>query len=126
MACAPVVHLGQSLASSIDQPRVYRSHACICGVLYGDVSFIPEDLVPVCIVSILHPGLSKIEDLQSHENEQIYCLAAKLIDMYFEVEETVSSSDALPQGQVAGPEHVSSSMNFVVNSNGTPEGGFKF
>ncbi|CAI8042619.1 Importin subunit alpha-7 [Geodia barretti] len=71
-------------------------------------------------------GLSKIEDLQSHENEQIYCLAGKLIDMYFEVEETVSSSDALPQGQVAGPEHVSSSMNFVVNSNGTPEGGFKF
>ena len=66
-------------------------------------------------------GLTKIEDLQSHENEHIYRLAAKLIDTYFEPEEAVSSSDAV---QGAGPG--GSSMNFVVNSNGPPEGGFKF
>jgi importin subunit alpha-2 len=65
-------------------------------------------------------GLSKIEDLQSHENEQIYRLSSKLIDMYFELEDSVSSSEPTQQ---SGP---SSSSNFVLNANGPPQGGFNF
>ena len=75
----------------------------------------------VCCCLILSEGLGKIEDLQGHENEQIYRLAAKLIDSYFEVEETVTSSDGAAQQQ---PQGATQSLDFVVN--GTPDGGFKF
>lgn len=81
-------------------------------VLYNYVFF----LSPL----LLSPGLGKIEDLQSHPNEQIYRLAYRLIDSYFDTEDSVSSAPP-PQQSADGSHFV-----FNSNSNMPPEGGFNF
>ena len=35
------------------------------------------------ILILCYPGLDRIENLQQHENEEIYKLAYKIIDRYF-------------------------------------------
>ena len=65
-------------------------------------------------------GLDKIEDLQSHQNEQIYRLAFRIIDSYFDTEDSVSSVDP-PKESADGSHFV-----FNTNSNAPPETGFNF
>ena len=41
-------------------------------------------------------GLSKIESLQSHENQKIYESAVKILDTYFETENDGEDADIAP------------------------------
>ena len=65
-------------------------------------------------------GLEKIEDLQGHPIEQIYRLAYRIIDVYFDNEDTVSGNQ-VPQQAPDGSHFL-----FNSNSNESPDGGFNF
>lgn len=62
-------------------------------------------------------GLEKIENLQSHDNTEIYEKAVKILETYWleEEDETMPSGDAAPSGFRFGNEQLS-----------VPSGGFKF
>lgn len=62
-------------------------------------------------------GLEKIENLQSHDNHEIYEKAVKILESYWLEEE----DDNLPAGD--GPQ---SGFNFGGNDSQPPPGGFKF
>jgi hypothetical protein len=62
-------------------------------------------------------GLEKIENLQNHDNTEIYEKAVKLIESYWLEEE----DDAMPSS-----ENPQNGFNFGNQQNSVPFGGFKF
>lgn len=65
-------------------------------------------------------GLDKIENLQGHDNNEIYEKTIKLLERYW-VEEEDEAQDAL--GSTEGAEH---SSEVAVGQPSVPSGGFKF
>lgn len=45
--------------------------------------FLVEEQISTSMSACVFPGLEKIENLQQHENEDIYKLAFEIIDLYF-------------------------------------------
>lgn len=62
-------------------------------------------------------GLEKIENLQSHDNNEIYEKAVKLLETYWLEEE----DDAMPAGETAQP-----GFHFGGGDVSVPNGGFNF
>lgn len=62
-------------------------------------------------------GLEKIENLQSHDNNEIYEKAVKLLETYWLEEE----DDAMPAGEIAQP-----GFHFGGGDVSLPNGGFNF
>lgn len=62
-------------------------------------------------------GLEKIENLQSHDNNEIYEKAVKILETYWLEED----DEQLPSGDTSQP-----SFNFGGNELSVPSGGFKF
>lgn len=61
-------------------------------------------------------GLEKIENLQSHDNNEIYEKAVKILETYWLEDDE--------EEEVAGPPQ--SGFNFGVNGPSAPSGGFSF
>ena len=62
-------------------------------------------------------GVDKIEQLQSHDNEEIYKKALNIIEKYFGVEE---------EGENAVTSTTNGQAYEFAGNNAVPEGGFKF
>lgn len=65
-------------------------------------------------------GLDKVENLQSHDNNEIYEKAVKILERYWAEEE---EEQILQDG---GNENSQQAFNFGNNQPAAPPGGFKF
>ncbi|KAI9583927.1 importin subunit alpha [Glossina fuscipes] len=72
----------------------------------------------LCLMLEEMGGLDKLENLQQHENEDIYKKAFAIIDTYF--------SDGDEAEAKLAPQEVNGSLEFNANQSKAPEGGFTF
>ncbi|XP_023231466.1 importin subunit alpha-5-like [Centruroides sculpturatus] len=75
------------------------------------------EIEKVCLLIEETGGLDRIEELQQHENNEVYKSALEIIDRYFSGNDD-TSDELLPQTDVCG--------NFQFSNDGPPEGGFSF
>lgn len=66
-------------------------------------------------------GLDKIENLQSHDNNDIYEKAIKILEKYWSDDEEQNLPDATIEG-----ENLQQIFSFGNNQHNVPTGGFKF
>uniref|UniRef100_A0A1B0FLY8 Importin subunit alpha n=1 Tax=Glossina morsitans morsitans TaxID=37546 RepID=A0A1B0FLY8_GLOMM len=72
----------------------------------------------LCLMLEEMGGLDKLENLQQHENEDIYKKAFAIIDTYF--------SDGDEAEAKLAPQEVNGTLEFNANQSKAPEGGFTF
>lgn len=67
-------------------------------------------------------GLDKIENLQSHDNNDIYEKAVKILEKYWSEDEEQN----LPDATIEGENQQQQVFSFGNNQHNVPTGGFKF
>ncbi|KAE8739453.1 hypothetical protein FOCC_FOCC015049 [Frankliniella occidentalis] len=98
-----------------------KDHKCVKVVMDGIVNILATaektgDLDKVALLVEECGGLDKIENLQNHENEEIYQKALSIIDTYF--------SSGEPDDPNLAPQQVNGQLSF--NTGAVPDGGFSF
>jgi len=70
-------------------------------------------------------GLDAIEDLQQHENEEVFSMAQGLIDMFFSAEDEEEDENLAPETQTAADGQNVFAFNVGNGEGDKPKGGFR-